>query len=64
MQYAKCFLNQFKKCKTWFVLNYVKQNTTSVLCFFNYVKQSANNAMCFLNHIKHKTINPFCFNKF
>ena len=44
-------------------LNYVKQNTTSVLCFSTYVKQNANNAMYLLNHPTHKTINAFCLNQ-
>ena len=41
-------------------LNYVKQNTTSVLCFSTHVKQNKI-MMSVLNHVTHKTINVFCF---
>ena len=60
-----CCMNQVKQCKTSaiFYLNYVKPNTTSVLCFSTHVKQSANNAMYLLNHLTHKTINDFCLNQ-
>ena len=44
-------------------LNYVKPNTTSVLCFSTHVMQNANNAMYLLNHLTHKTINAFFLNQ-
>ena len=53
-----CYLSQVKQCKTTAML-YIKQNTTSVLCF----QPMLNKTQIMINYVTQKTIMAFCFNQ-
>ena len=59
-----CYLSQVKHCKTnaMLYLNYVKQNTTSVLVFQRMLSKTQI-TQCIIEIIEHtKQLTHFCFN--